>query len=239
MKLLKEDVVIPAELSQQYLNVKKQIADKQTQKDAMMKQVNQKDNEINILMKNLIAIETKAAQLQGKSAEVRSGETTKPETTKPENTEQTANEGLQISDLLAELNEMDQNWLLEMDDEEIEDSKDELDYDDIEAEQEATDDDLNSDYVFAIRVTDKDEDEDIIAKVYRNEDDSFWKIRVVQGSEEPLEKMQFDPDMEFLDIIEEIGGIYDEVEEMSMEEYKELLDDKPEIDAEYFSEEKL
>jgi len=227
---LNEDVVIPAQLSQQYLVVKKQMADKQTQRDQLMKQVNQKENEINILSKNLIAIEQKAAQLQGKDAAVKSGETAEPGN-KGESTTTNANEGFQIGDLLAELNEMDKDWILE----EAEDEADILDYDDVEDEQEATDEDLNSDYIFAIKINSEEEDE-IIAKVYRNKDDDFWKIRVVKGDEEPLETMQFDPDMEFVDIIERIGEIYDDVEEISMEEYKGLLDDKPETDEKYYDE---
>jgi hypothetical protein len=238
-ELLKEDVVIPAELSQQYLVVKKQIADKQTQKDLLMKQMNQKENEINILTKNLIAIEQKAAQMQGKDAQVKSGEAAKPEN---QEAASGTNESLRISDLLAELNEMDQDWIFEMGAEEFEEEggelkgevADVLDYEDVEDEQQATDEDLNSDYIFAIRVIDNLEEEDIIAKVYRNKDDDFWKIRVVQGSEEPLEAMQFDPDMEFVDIMEKIGEIFDEVEEIPMEEYKELLDDKAEIDDEFY-----
>jgi hypothetical protein len=251
--LLKEDVVIPAALSQQYLIVKKQIADKQTEKDALMKQMNSKDNEINILTKNLIAIEEKAAQLQGKDATIKTEET---KTKEPAPTPGTAgtgtntatttttgtNESIKISDLFAELNEMDQNWLLEWGAEEFEEEgegetgevSDVLDYDDIEDEQKATDEDLNSDYVFAVRINTGEEDE-IIAKVYRNEEDAFWKVRVVKGDEEPLEAMQFDPDMEFVDIIEKMGEIYDDVEEISMEEYKGLLDDKQEKDAEFYS----
>ncbi len=240
---LNEDVVIPASLSNQYLVVKKQIADKQTQKDLLMRQMNQKDNEINILNKNLIAIETKAAQLQGKDAVVKTGETAKAENKEPAAGSagtSTTTESVKMSDLFNELNEMDQNWLPEMGVEEFEEEgegkkrevTDVLDYADIEDEQQATDEDLNSDYVFAVRIN-ADEDDEIIAKVYRNEEDAFWKIRVVQGDEEPLETMQFDPDMEFVDIIEKIGEIYDDVEEISMEEYKGLLDDKAENDSKY------
>jgi hypothetical protein len=248
---LNEDVVIPASLSQQYLVVKKQMADKQSQKDILQRQINQKETEINILMKNLIAIEQKAAQLQGQEATVKTAQTTTAETQGTEATKKaaatpTTNES-KISDLFAELNEMDQDWLLEWGAEEFEEEgegetgevADVLDYEDIEDEQKATDEDLNSDYVFAIRINDPNEDEEIIAKIYRNEDDAFWKIRVVQGSEEPLEAMQFDPDMEFLDIIEKIGEIYDEVEEISMEEYKGLLDDKQEKDAEFYPKEEM
>jgi septal ring factor EnvC (AmiA/AmiB activator) len=62
---LNEEVTIPPELANAYLSVKKQIVDKQTKKDNLMKSVNQVDNEINVLTKNLIAIETKAASSEG------------------------------------------------------------------------------------------------------------------------------------------------------------------------------
>jgi len=235
--IINEDVVIPAALSQQYLVVKKQMADKQRQKDALTKQINQKDTEINILMQNLIAIESKAAQMQGKDAAVKSGETAKPQNQEAAAQTPQTNESA-ISDLFDELNEMDQDWLVEMGAEEFEEegegeSGEVADVLEPVESEEANDEDLNSDYIFAIKVKDEDEDEDIIAKVYRNEDDAFWKIRVVQGSEDPLEAMQFDPDMEFIDIMERIGELYDEVEEIPMEKYKELLDNKAEIDAEY------
>jgi hypothetical protein len=244
---LNEDVVIPASLSNQYLIVKKQIADKQGQKDILQKQINQKETEVNILMKNLIAIEQKAAQLQGKEAEVKPAQPTTAKTATPPVAgtppvtpgTPTANES-QISKLFAELNEMDEDWIFEWGAEEFEEEgegeagevTDVLDYKGIEDEQKATDEDLNSNYVFAVRIN-AEEDDEIIAKVYRNEEDAFWKVRVVQGDEEPLETMQFDPDMEFVDIIEKMGEIYDDVEEISMEEYKGLLDDKAEKDSEY------
>ena len=221
------------------------MADKQTQRDQLMKQVNQKDNEINILSKNLIAIEAKAAQEQGKEAAVKSGETAQPEN-KSEAT--ASNESLipglevvTISDLLGEINEME-GWLAEMGAEEFEEEGGEipgevLDVEEFEDDDEEGPAEQDKEDVFAIRISDPDEDEEIIAKVYKNEDNDFWKIRVVQGSEDPLETMQFDPDMEFVDIIEKLGEIYDEVEEISMDEYQDLLDDKEEIDSQYFPEE--
>lgn len=233
-KIINEDVTIPTELTQQYLNVKKQISDKMSQKDALMKQVTQKETEINILNKNLIAIEAKAAQMQGKDAQVKSGEVAKAENktadSKSETTSPTS-ESYNIMGLLKELNEMDQSWIFE--DEEIKELEPEvIDKDDEEQKEEL---EGESDYVFAIRLEDIDEDEEIIAKIYRNEEDSFWRIRVVQGSEEPLETMQFDPDMEIEDIIEKISEIpgYNDVEELPMDEYKELLDDKKENDKKY------
>ena len=59
-------ITIPHELSTQYLSVKNQIATKITRKTQLIKAVNQVQNEIDILNKNLLAIETKAAQMQGK-----------------------------------------------------------------------------------------------------------------------------------------------------------------------------
>jgi hypothetical protein len=62
---INEDVTITdPTLAQQYLAVKKQITDKMTKKDQLMRSVNQIDSEINILNKNLLAIETKAASSQ-------------------------------------------------------------------------------------------------------------------------------------------------------------------------------
>lgn len=70
VKRINEDVSITdSTLAQQYLAVKKQMADKQTRRDNLMKQVNQLDSEMNILQKNLIAIEAKSAAASVKSEE--------------------------------------------------------------------------------------------------------------------------------------------------------------------------
>lgn len=95
-KINEEISITDSTLAQQYLAVKKQIADKQTKKDQQMKVVNQIDNEINILQKNLIAIETKAATSQGKTTTEKPAEnTTQPQqqattTTQPAQTQATA-----------------------------------------------------------------------------------------------------------------------------------------------------
>ena len=85
-----------------------------------------------------------------------------------------------------------------------------------------------------MRIIDRDEEEDIIAKFFKDEDDDFWKVRVVQGSEEPLETMQFDPEMEMLEIIEHLATMFDEVEQMDVEEYEDLLDDKEKSDEIFY-----
>ncbi len=67
-KKLNEDVTITdPTLAQQYLAVKKQITDKMTKRDQVLRSANQIDSEINILNKNLIAIETKAVQQGGQA----------------------------------------------------------------------------------------------------------------------------------------------------------------------------
>ena len=62
-----EDVTITdSTLAQQYLAVKRQMSDRRTKRDGLMKQINQIDSELNILERNLIAIESKAADQQAK-----------------------------------------------------------------------------------------------------------------------------------------------------------------------------
>ena len=63
----------------------------------------------------------------------------------------------------------------------------------------------------------------------------FWKVRVVKGTEKPLETMQFDPQMDMSSIIEKIEEIYEDVEEIDMQIYQDLLDDK-EIEEEKYTE---
>lgn len=231
---MNEDVIIPTELSTPYLSVKKQIVDKQTRKDQLMKAVNQVDNEINILSKNLLAIETKAAQMQGQEVQ---------QTEKGREEEGGEKATVEVEGKVKE--SLDEKWKkyivesINEDEPDIDVFTDDIE-NDVEGEilideplEEPEGESLEGDYVFILRIIDEDEPDDIIAKFYKDEDDDFWKVRVVQGSEEPLETMQFDPEMQMLEIIEHVGAMFDEVEQMSIEEYQELLDDK-EIKDEIF-----
>lgn len=226
IKYLNEDVTIPPELANQYLAIKKQIADKQTKRDQLMKTVNQVDNEMNILNKNLIAIETKAAELQGKAVEAK-GEAQQAQGTQTVEVQGTVKESIDIDEWwrtnVSEAFDEDEDTEMDME-------ADEDDIQDMEDDEEDPEDSLEGDYVFTVRIQDSGEEEDIIAKFYRDEEDDFWKARVVQGSEEPIESMQFDPDMEMLDIIEHLATIYDDVEEIDTDDYEEMLDDKEEVD---------
>lgn len=226
IKYLNEDVTIPPELANQYLAIKKQIADKQTKRDQLMKTVNQVDNEMNILNKNLIAIETKAAELQGKEVEAK-GEAQQAQGTQTVEVQGTVKESIDIDEWwrtnVSEAFDEDEDPEMDME-------ADEDDIRDMEDDQEVPKDSLEGDYVFTVRIQDSGEEEDIIAKFYRDEEDDFWKARVVQGSEEPIESMQFDPDMEMLDIIEHLATIYEDVEEIDTDDYEDMLDDKEEVD---------
>ena len=236
---LNEDVTIPPQLANQYLSIKKQISDKQSKRDQLMKTVNQMDNEMNILNKNLIAIETKAAELQGKEVEAQEKPSGQAQGTQTVEVQGAVKESIDLDswwrenvseamddedndkfDLDQEIYDRNPDYDVELEGEEFED----------EEEEDEREDSLEGDYVFAVKVIDGDEEEDIIAKFYKDEDDDFWKARVVQGSEEPIESMQFDPEMEKLDIIEHLATIYDEVEELDTEDYEEMLDDKDVID---------
>lgn len=233
---LNEDVTIPPDLSNQYLAVKKQIADKQSQKDQLMKQVNQKDNEINILTKNLIAIETKAAQMQGKEESQPQGETAEGTQT------------IEIEGKVKESIDLDKWWKANvteaLDPDEIAELEDPdapvVDVaadpipDEIEGEEGIGEpipgDSLEGDYVFSVEIEDDGEEENIIAKFYKDAENDYWKARVVQGSEEPVESMQFDPEMDKVGIIQHLGSMFDEVEEIDTDEYEEMLDDKEKLD---------
>ena len=302
---INEDIVIPAQLSTRYLAVKKQLEDKQIQKNALVKQINQKDTEIGILNKNLIAIEAQAAQLQGKEAQdAQQQEAKKAQGATPASGQATPAatptteskiemewkeldeklfgkriDPLQVfDDVIKDLNpdeeypedsenfgfgdprfstgeietdndyDLDQNLDLGEHPHPVEESVDSDEIDILEPiEVEGQDpknggevEEVSPDYLFAVRVHDLELDEDIIAKIYRNEDDEFWKIRVVQGSEQPLEAMQLDPDMTMVDIIEKIAEIpgYEEVEEVDVEDYEDLIDDKAESDEKFYGHEK-
>lgn len=239
-----EDVNIPPELAQQYLSVKKQIVDKQAKKANLMKSVNQIENEMNILNKNIIAIETKAAQLTGQEEQ----DQIKNQKEVAQQQANMAQQQAQAATTTTESIDIDDWWRKNVSEEleaeplDLEMMADEDEDIDIEGEAELIDEplepeegeSLEGDYVFTLKVEDEDEEEPIIAKFYKNEDDDFWRVRVVQGSEDPLEKMQFDPDMEMLDIIEELATLYDDVEEMDTQEYQDLLDDKEIIDDIYY-----
>jgi hypothetical protein len=242
-----EDVNIPPELAQQYLSVKKQIVDKQSKKANLMKSVNQIENEMNILNKNIIAIESKAAELTGQEEENKI-KNQKEVAQQQANVAQQQAQQAEVAAPTTESIDIDDWWRKNVSEEleaeplDLELMADEDEDFDIDDEVELIDEplepeegeSLEGDYVFTLKVDDEDEEEPIIAKFYKNEDDDFWRVRVVQGSEDPLEKMQFDPDMEMLDIIEELATLYDDVEEIDTQEYQDLLDDKEIIDDIYY-----
>lgn len=251
---LNEDVNIPPELSDQYLSVKKQIIDKQQEiveaegeMQTASAKVSQLKNQISIFQKNLIAIENKAKQINKELEQA--GEEVNQENDdmrkSSEEIQKAAQEVIQSIETsgnapsASESIDIDKWWMENISEAIDEDSDVDLADDDIEDVIDAEDaieaeDSLDGDYAFSVTIVDEDEEEDIIAKFYKDEDEDFWKARVVQGSEEPIESMQFDPDMNKVDIIEHLATIFDEVIEMDTDDYQEELDDKEYIDNNYY-----
>jgi len=96
------------------------------------------------------------------------------------------------------------------------------------------DDEPTDEYVFHVKI-DEGSDGEIIAKIFRDDEEDFWTVRVVEGDEEPLQDMEFDPRLDKLDIIGKLASIYDDIEIIDPKEYEYLLDDKEKVDAEYYS----
>lgn len=214
---INEDVTIPNELSQQYLSVKKQISDKEGKKDQLQKQINQVDSEINTLQRNLIAIETKAAQMNN-SKKQQAGQNT------GQSEQNEANESINYMGNDTDISTRPIMPFWESSDEEDEDI---LTYDDIEEL------DDRSEYVFHIRT--EDEDGEIIAKIYKDYEEDDWTARVVKGNEDPLEDMQFSTELDRLEIIGHLADIYGEgIEIIDPDEYESLLDDKEDIDEAFY-----
>jgi len=359
---LKEDVNISdPTFAQQYLAVKKQISDKQIKKDQLMKSVNQVDNEINILNRNLIAIETKSStkpQTTTNKNTTEKDNKTQQNTQTTQNTQNTkqpisnsmSNECLNydaenqinesvyddmiddiekelsklsdiksyienydskdkqkkdetkknigiweippinsendinipdiddnikdndienadisdeitdienldntdlnnISDEITDLNKQTNNPFIPSDEQQIVDEILKVEEDkapfipklveqeDIETELELLnyedDDQPKDEYVFNVRIN-AEYDSEIIAKIYKENEDDDWEIRVVKGDELPLQDMKFDNRLDKLDIIGYLADFYEEIEIMDPEEYQYLLDDKEKIDKEYY-----
>ena len=251
---LNEDVNIPPELSDSYLSVKKQIQDKmkaiaaeETKLAEVSQKISQLKTEISIYQKNLIAIENKAKSINKEMEDTGTEENDEMQKS-AEEIQKAAEEVLKAVQVSGnppanESIDLDQWWKENVtkslnEEDEVEDA---IEAEEAEEAEDAIDAEeaLDGDYVFTVTVMDEDEEEDIIAKFYKDEDDDFWKARVVQGSEEPIESMQFDPDMNKVDIIEHLATIFDEVIEKDVDEYEEDLDDKEFIDDLYYDEERM
>lgn len=227
-------IAIPIELQQSWLTVKKQIMDKQ-------KKIGMITNEINILNKNLLGIENKAAQMQKSQPDQENQESQEGEGKKTTiEVQGEVKESIDLEEwwrtnVTESIDEEEPDIDLAADDvEDAVEAEDIVDAEDAEEEIKDDEDSLDGDYVFTLKVIDRDEEDDIIVKFYQDEEDDYWKGRVVQGSEEPIESMQFDPDMEMIDIIEHLATMFEEVEQIDTDDYEEMLDDKEDVDATYY-----
>jgi len=125
--------------------------------------------------------------------------------------------GEKIANSTLKAHEDKEPWAPSLDEEEIEHPQDEI----------------MDDYVFHIKIN-PDEEDEIIAKIYKDDDDDNWTCRVVKGDEEPLQSMEFDHRLSNIEVIGHLADIYDEIEIIDPREYEYLLDDKEEVDKEYY-----
>lgn len=112
-----------------------------------------------------------------------------------------------------------------LEDDEIDNEMELLNYEDEDQEVD--------EYLFHVKI-DPESDNEIIAKFFKDHEEDEWTVRVVKGDEEPLQSMRFDTRLDKLEIIGYLANLYDEIEILDKKEYEYMLDDKEEVDLEYY-----
>ena len=102
---------------------------------------------------------------------------------------------------------------------EVED--DQVERDDVDDDDEWEDENL----VFYLKLDDKGVP--VIAKLYREDEESDWIIDVVQGSNEILDNMAFYQDYDKVQIINYLSEIFDDVEELTEKGYNDIVEVQP------------
>ena len=114
-------------------------------------------------------------------------------------------------------------------------------YETSEEDLEIDDEDLGEDKaeIFFVRIPPiEDDEEEIIAKIFKVEEDSKWYVRDIEEEVDWLEDLVFGEKYDKVGIISYLADILGDVEEINREEYDENIDDKEELDDEYFPERK-
>ena len=75
---------------------------------------------------------------------------------------------------------------------------------------------------------------EVIAKVFREEEGKRWYVRDVEGDADFLDELVFQRNWDKVEIISYLAGIFGDVIEIDREEFDDIIDDKPELDAKYF-----
>lgn len=110
--------------------------------------------------------------------------------------------------------------------EEEEDEEDEKDY--AEEIEELAKKDENP---FYLRINEEDP---AIVKVYKEDEDDRWEMTVVEGYNTALNEMQFQSNWDKTEIMSYLADIYKDVEEIDEELFNNIIDDKKEIDHEFY-----
>jgi hypothetical protein len=102
---------------------------------------------------------------------------------------------------------------------------DELDDDNVERASIESDDEWENDNsVFYVLIED-DAKGQIVLKVYRVSLDDDWLIDVKFGENESLDHMAFDSEYEKVQILDYIAELFDDVEEITENQYNEIIDE--------------
>lgn len=108
----------------------------------------------------------------------------------------------------------------------MEDEEDEKDY--AEEIKELTKRDENP---FYLRIN---EDDPAIVKVYKEGEDKRWEMTVIEGYNTALNEMQFQSNWDKTEIMSYLADIYKDVEEIDEELFNSIIDDKKEMDHEFY-----
>jgi hypothetical protein len=104
-----------------------------------------------------------------------------------------------------------------------------------EEDEVVRDPDVKDEDFFFVKIPAQEEEEgDIIAKVFREEPDSEWYIRDVEGEAEWLDDLVFEDSYDKPEIIDYLGSIFGEVIEIDQDEFEYIIDDKEDLDYDYY-----
>lgn len=103
--------------------------------------------------------------------------------------------------------------------------EDEAESEEVEGEENITDidDKINEDKVFYVRIT--DDNETFVGKIYKLFDEGDWRAKIIEGSSETFEKLNYEPDFDEFDIIAFLRENYDDAELISEDEFNDHVEE--------------
>jgi len=140
--------------------------------------------------------------------------------------------------------ELDKEWKDRIENIGLEEISDDEDISDIVTIEDEDEDDIYDIHkeiekkkVFYVKV--KDDKNTFIGKIYKLYDDDSWRVKVVEGESETFEKLNYDPDYDEIDIIAFLRKIYDDVELLSEDEYRDYMKNKEKENIKEYTTESL